>query len=94
MAGSLRFVDPLLTGRVEVLHRRLTGLRLRAVGAVYFPVSTVAWLPIGIISLSRHSQRGRGKGNAQDDGKDDSHGEPPIAPRHKTVVKVSLGLYR
>ena len=40
--------------------------------------------------MSGPSQRGRGKGDGQDKGKDDSHGEPPIAARHKTVVKVSI----
>src|SRR5262249_52345081 len=64
---------------------------LSAVSAVYDRVGTVvAWLPVRV----RSSQRSRGKGDGQDEGKGDSHGEPPIAPRHKTVVKVSLGLYR
>ena len=63
---------------------------LSAVSAVYLPVRpVVAWLPVGVISLSRLGHRRRGKGNAQDEGKDDFHVEPPIAPRHKTVVKVS-----
>jgi len=65
-------------------------LGLTAVGAVYLPVRpVVTWLPVGVISVSRLRHRRRGKGNAQDECKGDSHGEPPIAPRHKTVVKVS-----
>ena len=67
---------------------------LPAVGAVYLVVGTiVAWLPIGIVGiifLSRISQRGRGKGNAQDECEGDSHGSLQSPPRHKTVVKVSL----